>query len=230
MAPSLHQFLAQFLTEERLARFEDVLAHRTRHLTLVLENVFHAHNASACLRTCDCLGIQDVHIIETRNAFEPNDDIALGSGQWLTTRRFHATSDEDSPTADCIADLRQAGYRILATSPLQNSLPLHEDTATEKTAVIFGAEQLGVSQTAIDQADDLVHIPMYGFTESFNISVSVALVFQQLLNRVREHGDAWQLTETEKQELREKWVRQSLGTKLAPLIRRFEQDLGHDAD
>ena len=231
MASELYLFLKQFLTDERLARFDDVLMHRTRHLSLVLENVHHAHNASACLRTCDCLGIQDVHIIESHNSFEPNHEIALGASQWLTTFRYQdapEASDEcdaaPNPTENCIQHLRSEGYRILATSPLQDSVALDDVPVDTKTAIIFGAEQIGVSETAISQADVLVHIPMFGFTESFNISVSVALVFQHLLNKTRTQIVDWQLSEEEKQVLRERWVQHSLGEKLAPLCRRFEAD------
>ncbi len=227
------QFLSQFLTEDRLSRFEEVLANRTRYLTLVLENVYHVHNASACLRTCDCLGIQDVHIIESQNRFEPNVDIALGANQWLTTHEYsteadaNSKPDTDAPTIACIQELRSQGYRILATSPRQDSLPLNDVPVNQKTAVIFGAEQLGVSEAAISHADNLIHIPMYGFTESFNISVSVALVFQHLLNVLSRRDVIWKLTETEKQSLRDSWVRQSLGQKLAPLCRRFAAEHPH---
>ena len=233
MADSLYDFLKQCVTEDRLQRFEDVLTHRTRHLTLVLENIHHEHNASACLRTCDCFGIQDVHIIESKNSFAPNREIALGASQWLTIKRYRATeSDEAQSDADddyattrhCLSQLRNAGYRILATSPRQHSVPLHHVEMTQPTAVVFGAEQLGVSDVTIAEADELIHIPMYGFTESFNISVSVALVFQQLVARMRQDGVNWNLTSEETQLLREQWVKQTLGEKLEPLCRRFEAD------
>ena len=91
------------------------------------------------------------------------------------------------------------------------------------TAIVFGAEQMGVSEFAIAQSDGLVHIPMFGFTESFNISVAVALLFQRLLLD-QPDDDSWKLTVSEKAELREQWIRQSLGDKLDPLCRRFESD------
>lgn len=227
---ALTEFLAQFITEERLQRFDDVLQNRTRRLTVVLENIHHAHNASACLRTCDCLGIQDVHVVESMNSFEPNRDISLGSSQWLTIRRFQneASAEHDaSPTIRCLQELKDNGYRILTTSPRQHSRSLYDLQADEPTAVVFGAEQLGVSDEAVEFADGLIHIPMYGFTESFNISVSVALVMQHLLADLRRQSD-WQLAEAEVQELRDRWIRASLGEKLAPLIRRFEADLAAD--
>jgi len=227
MSETLLQFLEGCIAEERLQRFRDVLSHRTRHVALVLENVFHVHNASACLRTCDCFGVQDVHTIESHNSFEPNKGVALGASKWLTIRRYSRKLSDDkndtAATADCIKHLRDHGYRILATSPRQNSKPLDEVTIDGKTAVIFGAEQMGVSDFAISQADDLIHIPMFGFTESFNISVSVAMVLQHLIGQLNANATDWKISEAEKRELFEKWVRISLGDKLPPLLRRFEE-------
>lgn len=228
---SLTDFLAQFITEERLQRFDDVLQNRTRRLTVVLENIHHAHNASACLRTCDCLGIQDVHVVEAFNSFEPNQEIALGASQWLTIRRFR---DEDevhdqqaSASERCLTELKEKGYRVLATSPRQESRPLYDFSGDQPTAVVFGAEQLGVSDLAMDMADDLVHIPMYGFTESFNISVSVALVIQHLLASARGTPD-WRLSEAEQLELKDRWIKATLGPKLDPLVRRFQADFASE--
>lgn len=229
MSESLFEFLSQFVSEQRLRRFEEVLSYRTRHLTLVLENVHHAHNASACLRTCDCFGIQDVHIVESLNSFEPNPEISLGSSQWLTIQRHQSTvtgesTDVNVATAECFTRLRDDGYRILATSPRQDSVPLNAVTVDAKTAIVFGAEQLGVSDFGISEADALIHIPMYGFTESFNISVSAAIVLQKLTTQLHSANVAWKLSDAEKQVLRELWVRESLGERVAPLCRRFEQE------
>ena len=230
MNDSLLQFLMQFVTAERLRRFDEVLSRRTRHLTLVLENIHHAHNASACLRTCDCFGIQDVHIVESQNSFRPNREIAMGASQWLTIHRYTTNnkrsdnSANHAATADCINQLRRGGYRIMATSPRQDSTALSDTAVDSKTAVFFGAEQMGVSDFALSQADELVHLPMFGFTESFNVSVSVALVLQHFVTRLHLSAVNWELPETEKRDLLNDWVRQTLGPKLAPLCRRFEAD------
>lgn len=229
----LSDFLKQFLLEERLQRFEEVARERTRHLTIVLENVFHAHNASACLRTCDCFGIQDVHIVESRNRFETNEDIALGSSQWLTIHRYRPEPESEgeeidpgkpSATSQCVTELKQRGYRVLATSPRQHSVPLQEIDVARPTALIFGAELSGVSDEAIELADQLIHIPMHGFTESFNISVSTALCLQYLTTEMRKLELDWRLSEDTITEIVNDWVRKSLGNKLPPLLRRFERD------
>lgn len=232
MSPELYEFLRQFISQNRLQRFHEVVAHRTRQVTVVLQNIYHGHNASACLRTCDCFGVQDAHIIESQNSFEPNQEIALGASKWLTIRRYRSeagkidlrSSTEDAATAECIQHLKDRGYRILATSPRQHSVPLNDVVVKAPTAVIFGAEQLGVSEYAMRSADELVHIPMFGFTESLNVSVSVALVLQHLTGQLQAAGDLWKLSDAEQRQLLAEWVWRSLGNKAGSLRRRFEAE------
>jgi tRNA (guanosine-2'-O-)-methyltransferase len=237
MSDNFETFLRECVSDNRLQRFEEVLEHRTRHLTVVLENIYDPFNASACLRTCDCFGVQDVHVIESRNEFNPNPDIALGASKWLTIHRYasHNAAQDDinkadqppSPpvntaTADCFSKLRADGYRILTTSPRQDSTPLKAVSVTGKTAIVLGAEQVGVSEFAIAEADDRIHIPMFGFTESFNISVSAAIILQQITSHLHASEISWQLTDLEKQAIRELWVRKTLRSRYEPLRRRFE--------
>ncbi|MDG1893456.1 MAG: RNA methyltransferase [Fuerstiella sp.] len=229
MSQALSEYLKQCLTDDRLQRFNDVVKFRTRHLTVVLENVYHEHNASAVLRTCDCLGIQDVHVIESLNSFAPNPEVALGASKWLTVHNYRSEPDSsDRPpsniSVDCIRHLKENGFRVLSTSPRQDSLPLSQVPFDQKTAIVFGAEQIGVSDEAISESDDLIHIPMFGFTESFNVSVSAAVILQHLATLLHASDIDWQLTDTEHGELTERWVRQSLGSKLEPLIRRFNDE------
>lgn len=226
MSLSLYEFLSQNVTEARLQRFEEVLQHRTRHVTLVLENLHHPHNASACLRTCDCFGIQDVHIIESEGHFRPHPDIALGASKWLTLHRYQGVPIGPHPqhaiTASCIETLREQGYRILATTPSSDSIPIQQVPLDQKTAVVFGAEKRGVSEYVLQAADQCVHIPMFGFTESFNVSVSAAIVLQQFTQTLHASAIPWQLSDPERQELLEVWVRRTLGSRADRLIRRFE--------
>lgn len=222
-------YLKQFLLEERLQRLEQILQHRTRHLTVLLENVFHDQNASACLRTVECFGLQDVHVIDSYNEFRPNREVALGASKWLTFHRYAAEIDgkTDCPKQTqqeaCFRSLRKQGYRILATSPCPSSLPIHEVDINQPTAIVFGTEQTGVSQEAIDDADGLIHIPMNGFTESFNISVAVGIILQHLIQQLHNSDIPWQISPEEQQALLLQWVKKSLGHKYDPLKRRFDQ-------
>ena len=199
--------LQRFITPERFARFQEVLTKRTRFLTLVLEDLYQPHNASAVLRSCDCFGVQDVHIIETRNRYEVNPDVALGSAKWLSLYRYQGSSDN---TRQCLLQLRKKGYRLVATTPHKDdhtpeTLPLHE-----KTALLFGTELTGLTPEALEMADDFIRIPMVGFTESLNISVSVAILLQTLTSRLWSGTTQWQLTGNEAEEIMVQWLSQSV--------------------
>lgn len=185
--------------------FENVLNERTRYVTVVLEDIYQSQNASAVLRTCDCFWIQDVHVIENRNNFELNTEVSLGADKWLNIHKYDANNRN---TLYAIRELRKKNYRIIATSPhINNVLPEIIDLSKRKIAVFFGTEPSGLSETVMENADEYFRIPMYGFTESFNISVSVALVLQDLKKSLNSSGLDWQLSENEKDELRLRWLR-----------------------
>ncbi len=197
------EFLFGFVTQHKQIRFGEVIRYRTRHLTIVLEDLYQSHNASAVLRTCDCFGIQDVHIIENKNQYTVNPDVALGSSQWLT---LHKYSGKEDNTARCLALLKARGYRIAATSPRMKDYVLSELPLDHKTALLFGTELNGLSPTALEMADCSVHIPMVGFTESFNISVSAAICLYDLTSRLHRSAVEWQLSEPEKTDILIQWA------------------------
>lgn len=207
MDQALLDYLFEFIVEDRKARFEDVVTHRTRHISVVLEDIFQPQNASAVLRSCDCFGVQDVHIIENKYEYNINPDVALGSGQWLSTHKYN---DQHNNTVDCIKQLQSNGYQVLATSPRAGGLEIHEVPLEQKTAIMFGTEQHGLSEIALKHADQHVKIPMFGFTESFNISVSAAICLYSLTTRLRESKIKWQLTSEEKIHVLTEWARSSI--------------------
>lgn len=222
MQPELFDYLCSFLTPQRLDGFERVLEQRTRFLTVVLEDLYQPHNASACLRSCDCFGVQDVHVIETENEFAPNVDVALGASKWTTVRRHR---HPETALTDCIKHLREHGYRLVATSPRPDAGSVRDLPLNQKTALFFGTEKDGLSPDVFRAADDVVRIPMLGFTESFNISVAVAIALYELTTRLRQQlRTDWGLSEAEKHALRIDWVKKSLGSKLEPCTRRFFED------
>ena len=207
MSKELLQYLSGFVTENRLKRFDEVIAHRTRHITVVLEDIYQPHNAAAVLRSCDCFGIQDVHVIESQNKFEPNPDVELGSLKWVTLHKYNSKTEN---TADCIASLKKKGYKIAVTSPHKNDCTIEELDITNKTALFFGTEMRGATPAAFEQADAFVKIPMVGFTESLNISVSAAVTFYTLASRLKKEKINWQLSEEEITEVKLQWVKNSL--------------------
>jgi tRNA (guanosine-2'-O-)-methyltransferase len=196
--------LASFVTPARLARLETVLAARTRHLTVVFEDVYHPHNASAVLRTCECLGVQDVHIVEGQKRFRPNVEVVHGAARWLTLHRWRKPEGHD--IRSCLATLRERGYRVVATSPREDALPLGEVPLERPLAVCFGTEETGLSHDVLSAADICAQIPMPGFTRSLNVSVTAALVLYDLTTRLRAQALPWPLDEVQRDQLRLLWL------------------------
>lgn len=203
----LYEFLCGFATENRRLRFEEVAANRTRYLTVVLEDIFQSHNASAVLRTCDCFGIQDVHIIENKNEYKLNPDVALGASNWLSLYKYNKNVFN---TPDCLCNLKKKGYRIIAALPhKEDCCPADLDIGS-KMAIMFGTEKDGLSETALKYADGFVKIPMKGFTESFNISVSAAIVLYALTERLRKSDAKWRLSKEELIDIKTGWIKNSV--------------------
>lgn len=203
----LISYLSGFVSERRLVRFSEVLNARTAQLRIVLENVYQAHNASAVIRSCDCFGIQDVHFIENRNKVKISEDVAMGSSNWLTIHR-HNTSDNN--TVETLQQLKKAGYKIVATTPHENDFTITSLPVDEKLALVFGTEIEGISQEVLNEADAFVTVPMYGFTESFNVSVCAALCMYELTTRIRESVPNHGLSEQEKLDVHYEWLKNSV--------------------
>lgn len=198
----LNEMLEEFVTPHKVSTINQVLSERTRHLTVVLEDIYHAQNASAVMRTCDCFGIQDLYITQRLHDYEVNPNVVRGASKWITQHKYER---EETSTEKCFKDLKKKNYRIVGTTPSKEFASIHDLDITDKTAIIFGTELQGLTDYAKEHVDELVHIPMYGFTESFNISVSAALLLQELVSRLKSSDIAWQLTEEEKEELKLEW-------------------------
>lgn len=194
--------LLSFVSENKQNKFKEILENRTRYLTVVLEDIYQPHNASAVLRSCDCFGVQDVHIIENRNKYNVNPHIAVGSAKWLNLN-YHNQQEEN--TISCINELKAKGYKIVATTPHKDDVMLPELPIDQPIALLFGTEQEGLTDIALEHADAYMRIPMYGFTESYNISVSAALCLQSISDRLRKSDLNWQLTKEEKELIQFKW-------------------------
>lgn len=200
--------LSPLLTPSRLNKFHDTINYRTNYISVVLEDIFQSQNASAVVRTCECFGIQNINVIENRNTYEINPDVVLGSTKWINLRKFN---ESENNTLNAINQLKKENYRIVATSPHTNDVKLSELNLDKgKIALFFGSELPGISKTVIDNADEFVYIPMFGFTESFNISVSAGICLYELTKRLRDSDINWQLTEKEKTDLLFKWLKLSI--------------------
>jgi tRNA (guanosine-2'-O-)-methyltransferase len=198
-------YLEGFITPERKQRFLQVLAKRTRYLTVALEDVYQLHNASAVIRSCDIFGIQEAHLIEGRYGNRLDKNIAMGAQQWVDVHR-HTNSGA------CIENLRRKGYRIIATTPKEDSDTLDSFTLQGPTALFFGTEKEGLSPEVLEEADGSLYIPMFGFTESLNISVAAAIILQDLCTRLRQSELPWRLSKAEILEKRFEWTRKTISS------------------
>jgi len=216
------RYLERYVTEKRRDRMKAVLSQRTRYITVAVEDIFQPHNASAVLRTCDCFGVQDVHIIENKNQYRLNPGVELGTAQWLTLHRY---GDAPANTETAVRTLRENGYRVVATTPHTNQTPLPDFSLTDgPVALLFGTEMHGLSPTALELADEHLAIPMYGFVESFNISVSAAIILSHLSEQLREAkaNIDYRLSKNEQDTLYLNWLRASIN-RVDVVERRFEQ-------
>jgi tRNA (guanosine-2'-O-)-methyltransferase len=200
--------LSGIVTEQRRRRIEQVLDWRTYHVAVVLEDIYQSQNASATIRTAECFGIQRLFTIENRNPLSLNRDVVVGADKWIDIERFNKSSTDN--TAACAARLRELGYRVVATALSEGASPIRELDVDTPVALLFGTELTGLSDGALALADDIVKLPMFGFTESYNISVSVALALSEVMQRLHRSQVAWRLTETERDALRQRWLAQQL--------------------
>src|SRR5690606_8370135 len=180
-----------------------VLSERTRHFTVVTEDVYQLHNTSAVMRTCDVFGIQDLHVVEEKVSKRIDKEIAMGAQKWVTFNRYNSVKD-------CMQGLKNSGYQIIATTPHDNSTMLHEFDISKKSAFFFGTENDGLSDTVMNAADGFLKIPMYGFTESLNISVSAAIILQSVVTRLKQSDINWQLSQEEIPEIEMEWVKRTI--------------------
>ncbi len=197
------EYLENFVTENRKAIFKKVLSQRTRHFTAVLEDLYQMHNVSAVVRSADIFGWQDLHIVQKKYEPKLSHAIAKGAEKWLDIHRYERTQS-------AIDHLKQKGYRIVATTPHTNDVNLPDFDISQPAAFFFGVEKDGLSELVMDQADVFLKIPMYGFTESFNISVAAALIMHSVTESLHASDIAWQLPESEQELIYMQWLEKSI--------------------
>tara|TARA_B100000809_G_scaffold261594_1_gene310796 strand:- start:784 stop:1440 length:657 start_codon:yes stop_codon:yes gene_type:complete len=212
----LLQHLEGFLTEHRIAKFAKVLSQRTKHFTVATEDVYQLHNTSAVMRSCDVFGIQELHIIEEQNSKDIDGEIAMGAQKWVDLNRYNSVKT-------ALRDLKNNGYQIVATTPHEKDCVLSEFDITKKSCFFFGRETEGLSQEVIDEADCFLKIPMVGFTESLNISVSAAIILQDLTTKLKASDVSWQLTQEEQLEKRIDWCKKTIKS-YEQVIERFYEN------
>jgi len=204
---ALLNYLQTFITPHRIDRFNDILNNRTRHLTVAIEDVYQPHNASAVLRSCEVFGIQDVHIIEKNYVFKNSNQVSKKAHKWLNIYKY---KNHKNNSLACVKALKKEGYQIVATTPHTDSCLLQDFDITKKAAFFFGVEKEGLSDDILQNADVTLKIPMYGFTESLNISVAAAIVLQHCSTKLHQSNIDWALSDIEKQSLELEWTKKSI--------------------
>jgi tRNA (guanosine-2'-O-)-methyltransferase len=199
------QYLAEFISEKRKNLIEKVLADRTRYVTIVLEDIFQSQNMSAVIRTCECMGLQDVHIIEQSSSYSVNKKVIKGANKWMDLIQYKDKKVNNAE--ECFRRLKAQGYTIYVADPSPEGQSIHELPLTSKIALVMGNELDGISSYATEHSDSKVNIPMHGFTESLNVSVSAAICLNTLMPKVRNSSIEWQLTQAEQDFIRLKWYR-----------------------
>ena len=200
-------YLSGFVNEERRERLAKILSQRTRHITVVLEDIYQSQNASAVVRTCECLGIQELHVIENHHEYRLNPAVVQGASKWIDLIK-HNQAEQDNTRA-CIEQLKQRGYRIIAMAPGQAGKTVEQLDTRDKLALCFGSEEPGLSANLQALADETVRIPIHGFTQSYNLSVSAAISLYTLVSILRNSTINWQLDESDATDLYIKWLAQS---------------------
>jgi len=211
---ALFSHLEGYLTDRRRALFLEVLQQRTKHFTIATEGVYQLHNTSAVIRSCDVFGIQDLHVVEEIEGNRIDKEIAMGAQKWVDLHRH-------SSVEGCVSHLKAEGYKIIATSPHGDAITPQEFDVSNKAAFFFGKESDGLSDYVLENADQLITIPMYGFTESLNISVSAAIILQNVVNRLHKSEVNWQLSEIQIRQKQFDWMCKTIKS-IAPIIQRFE--------
>ncbi len=214
-------YLRNFVTDEKNALFDRLIEERTDYVTLVLEDLYQSHNQSAVMRTADCMGIQHVHIIENRNRYDISSTVSQGAREWLSLHRY---CGERNNTPAAIRQLRVEGYRIIATTPHTNDVLVDDlDLTKGKMAFFFGTELTGLSLEVLEQADEFVKVPMYGFTESLNVSVCAALLMYSVMQRLRRGTVDWRLDAEQRVRVALQWYKHSIKAS-EEILQRFESE------
>jgi tRNA (guanosine-2'-O-)-methyltransferase len=204
---NLFDSMANHVSESRMNKILDVSRERTRYLTVVLNNVYYTQNISAVIRSCDCFGIQDLYIIgDNTPSTHVNKHVAQGAYNWVDIHRNNFQPEEET-----LMDLKKQGYRLVVTLPEKGASSLHDYNIEKgKVAVIMGNEKEGVSPQVKKMADEFLYIPMAGFSQSLNISVSTAVILSEMTGKIRSSDLEWRLNESDLSDLRYRWMKNSV--------------------
>ena len=195
----VYEYMKGFLTEERLSKIEKYAEESSDFVLPVLENIYQFRNAAAIIRSVEACGFHKIAALEEENVFNPNTRVARGADTWMQVEKMPKTMSS-------LQQIRDKGYKILAVSPEKNAISLPEYELKEPVALIFGTEMEGVSQEVLDFADETLIIPMYGFTQSFNVSVAAAICMYELKQKLLKLDIDYKLSDEKKLAMKIRWA------------------------
>jgi len=169
------------MTLKRYARIREMLARRQPDLTVCMEQVHKPHNVSAIIRTADAVGVHEVHAVWPENRMRIMASSAAGSNSWVQVKT-HRT------IADAVGHLKGQGMQVLATHLSEKSVDFRDIDYTRPTCILMGQEKTGITQEALDLADQDIIIPMIGMVQSLNVSVASALILYEAQRQRQNAG------------------------------------------
>lgn len=212
--------LSENVTPERYKKMLHALENRTNKISLVLEDIYQAHNAAAVLRSCDAFGIQNAFIIENRFPIRISHNVDMGASKWMNIKKFKSPTCTSAAAAGnrppnefdianttrAIKEIKELGYLVAASTLREDSIDIKEVPVDKPIAILIGTELTGLSQAAHAHADIAFKMDMLGFAQSLNLSVFSALCISEISKRMRAKDDSWKMTDKQKDELLLHWL------------------------
>ncbi len=191
-------------TARRIDRLRSVAASRQAGLTVVLEDIHDPHNAEAVFRSCDALGVQQVHLIFEREApFKPR---RIGKASSASANKWLSFTVHRS-TAACLGALRASGYELVAAAPPPRGCELAAaDLTATRLALLFGNEHRGLSEEALAAAEQVMSIATVGMVRSLNLSVAAAICLHEATRQRAATGRDFRLSTEEQARLVAEWL------------------------
>ena len=199
----IFQHLQQFLTDERLEKINHFAPESSDFVLPVIEDVFQFRNAAAIVRSVEACGFHKIIAMESEHEFNPNLRVTKGAETWVEVEKL-------PHNLDSLREIKNRGYKILAVSPENNATMLSDYDLKEPVALVFGTEAAGVSEEILDFADETLAIPMYGFTQSFNVSVAAAICVYELKQKLLRSNLDYKLSEEKLWEMKVRWAMNSI--------------------
>lgn len=190
------------ITPERQLRFDEVLAHRTFEVATVCEGIYDRGNISAVVRSAEAFGFAPFHIIERDEKFKNSQRVTRGADKWIEEKKWKSSEA-------AIAHLKSEKRKLIVTS-LDANIAIDDIDFSQPVALVMGNEKEGVSELMKASADYRIKIPMYGFVQSFNISVAAAISLYHISQKRKQIGKTSELTEVQKNILRAHYVLRTL--------------------